>query len=123
MPKRPTKASPKRIDLAAKVNCMLKQGYAHKDEPYFEEKMPWPWSTKRNRVYVKMLNMVLGKFADPSPMLDGVDPARARWYLEMSASNRPGYLEEEAKRTSYFGARFPGRYDRGKSEHPTRSDV
>jgi hypothetical protein len=90
----------KGADLAAKVNAMLKQGYGHKHEPEFEGKKPWPSGSQGSetyRVYGKMKNMVFGHYADPSPMLDGVDDDRARWYMDTSAANRPGYLERMAK--------------------------
>lgn len=98
----------KKADLSAKVNAMLKQGYGHKDEPEFEGKKPWPGGTngtETSRVYTKMMHIVSGGFADPSSMLDGVDPARARWYIERSEANRSDYLEAKAKSNAAAKAR------------------
>lgn len=98
----------KGADLTSKVNSMLKQGYGHKDEPEFEGKKQWPagsHGTETNKVYKKMANMAFGMFADLSPMLDGVDPNRARWYIERSASNRPKYLKRQAEFSAVAKAR------------------
>ena len=98
----------KTADLAAKVNAMLKEGFGHKDEPEFEGKKKWPGGstgTETNGVYDKMRHMVVGKYSNPSSMLDGVDPTRAQWYVETSAANRPSYLEGTDKDTAAQQAR------------------
>jgi len=96
--------------MISKVNSMLKDGYAYKDEPDFEGKKKWPCGrhgSETYSVYNKMKNLVYGRYLDNdvSKVLDGVDPVRANWYKSKSASNRPIFLEKLKRRAAEAASR------------------
>jgi hypothetical protein len=101
----------KGANLESKVNSMLKEGYAHKDEPgEFEGKKKWPCGspgTETCSVYKKMKNMVEGMFAESAvdKILMGIHPVRARWYKSKSTANRPLYLDRKKERSMNEQAR------------------
>ena len=100
----------KGANLTAKVNAMFKDGYGHKDEPEFGGKKQWPWGsdgTETRRVYHKMIDMVTGHYseADVDAILNGVNTARANWYQEKAASNRPTFLAKHKEHDANAQAR------------------